>query len=383
MKKIRIALIGVSGYGKVHFAYLKQLAEEGAAEFAAAVVINPDQVPDELAVLRTLGTKVYPSADAMYAELSGKLDLVCIPTGIAFHESMTEQALANGAAVLVEKPAAGSTDAIRRMMEAERKYGHFAAVGFQHIYAREIQFIKQYLLSGRIGAVKRIVTKGLWPRADQYYHRNNWAGRLAAADGTPVLDSPVNNAFAHYLNLQLFLSGDAFGTSAHAETVEGTLYRARPEIETFDTSALRFRTANGVELLSLLTHTADRNDNPSMRIECENGSVYWKLDSTWNIRNAEGAVLNSGLVETPHMDMFRDMLRKISGETVFVCPLSIALEHTHCIEMLTKQLTPVALKKSAVRREQDGQYILDNVNEVFRDCYLNAALPQERGENWE
>ena len=71
MKKIRIALIGVSGYGKVHFNYLKQLAEQDAAEFAAAVVINPDQVPDELAILRSLGAKIYPSADAMYAELSG------------------------------------------------------------------------------------------------------------------------------------------------------------------------------------------------------------------------------------------------------------------------------------------------------------------------
>lgn len=382
MKKIRIALIGVSGYGKVHFNYLKQLAEQGAAEFAAAVVINPDQVPDELAILRTLGAKVYPSTDAMYAELSGKLDLVCLPTGIAFHESMTEQALANGANVLVEKPAAGSAAAIRRMMEAEQKYGHFVAVGFQHIYAREIQFIKQYLLSGRIGRVKRIVSMGLWPRADQYYHRNNWAGRLAAADGTPILDSPVNNAFAHYLNLQLFLSGDTFATSAHAESVEGMLCRARPEIETFDTSALRFRTANGVELLSLFTHTAGQGDNPSMRIECENGAVYWKLDSSWNIRNAEGAVLHSGIVEAPHMDMFRDMIRKIGGEPVFTCPLSLAIEHTLCIEMLTKELTPIVLKESAVRREKDGQYILDNISEVFRDCCLNAALPQERGVNW-
>lgn len=162
--KIKVALIGISGYGKVHFQHVCRLVRENRAEISAAVVINPDQVPNELAVLREMGCAIYSGTDAMFADLSGKLDLVCIPTGIAFHEPMTLQALAAGANVLVEKPAAGSTEAIDRMMEAERKSGHFVAVGFQHIYAREIQFIKQYLLSGRLGKIRSAVCRGIWPR---------------------------------------------------------------------------------------------------------------------------------------------------------------------------------------------------------------------------
>lgn len=382
MKQIKTGLIGVSGYGRTHFVNLKNLADQGRAELAAAVVINPDQVADELAVMRQLGTEIYSSADAMYENFSGKLDLVCIPTGIALHERMTEQALAYGANVLVEKPAAGSVEAVRRMMAAEKQSGKFAAVGFQHVYAREIQFIKQYLLSGRLGRVKRIAVMGIWPRNDQYYSRNNWAGILAAADGTPIRDSPVNNAFAHYLNLQLFLSGDCFDCSAHAVSVGGTLYRARESIETFDACALRFRTENGVELISLLAHVSDRNVDPVMRIECERGVVDWQVRNGWSIRSAEGSLLYSGITEQPHTDMFMDMIRKIHGEPVFTCSLAIALEHANCIEMLTEQLTPVVLRQSAHRREPDGQYIIDGLPETFERCFRENRLPEELGIFW-
>lgn len=168
MGKVRIGLIGVSGYGYNHFERIIRLVRLGVAEFSAAVVINPEEAAAQIGQLREFGTRIYSSADAMFVELRGKLDLVCIPTGIAFHEPLTVQALENGANVLVEKPAAGSVAAIRRMMEAEKKSGKFVAVGFQHIYGREIQFLKQYLLTGRIGRVESIVCKGLWPRADQY-----------------------------------------------------------------------------------------------------------------------------------------------------------------------------------------------------------------------
>ena len=91
--KVKVGLIGVSGYGRVHFRQLCALAQRGLAEIAGTVVINPDQVPNELAVLKEMGSTVFSSADDMFREMAGKLDLVCIPTGIPFHESMTVKAL--------------------------------------------------------------------------------------------------------------------------------------------------------------------------------------------------------------------------------------------------------------------------------------------------
>lgn len=382
MGKVRIGLIGVSGYGYNHFERIIRLVRLGVAEFSAAVVINPEEAAAQIGQLREFGARIYSSADAMFAELRGKLDLVCIPTGIAFHEPLTVQALENGANVLVEKPAAGSVAAIRRMMEAEKKSGKFVAVGFQHIYGREIQFLKQYLLTGRIGRVESIVCKGLWPRADQYYRRNNWAGRRAAADGTLIWDSPINNAFAHYLNLELFLAGERFGESAHAVEVEGALWRARKEIETFDTCAVRFTVSTGSRLTMLLSHATPVNLNPVIRIQCEHGTVFWNVDRGWNICSEDGAVIASGIVQPANDDMFMDVIRRISGEEQFLCSLPIAREHTNCIEMLSEKLQPVELKESVSRRESDGQYLIAGIPEVFDCCFARNRLPEEIGVVW-
>ena len=383
MKRIKVGLVGVSGYGAVHFRNWRALAEKGVIEFAAAAVINPEQVPQELAVLGRLGATVFPTAEAMFDGMKGKLDLISLPVGIAFHERLTLQALASGANVLVEKPAASSNAAVARMMAAEQQAGgRFVAVGFQQMYAREIHFIKQYLVSGRLGRIRRITCTGIWPRADQYYSRNNWAGKLVAADGTPIWDSPINNAFAHYLNLELFFAGDEFEQSAHAVSVEGALYRARKTIETFDTCTLRFRTANEVEILCLLTHASAAKVDPIIQVECENGEVYWQLNGSWNIRSGDGRLLYSGIVEPPVEDMFKDIVRKASGRQVFCCPLSVAAEHANCIEMLTTTLTPIEVTEAVTRMPENGQLLLAGVEKAFTQCMKKRCLPAELGICW-
>ena len=378
---IKVGLIGISGYSSVHFANLEPLVKKGIVELLGVVVINPEQVPEQLKKLAEMGVKVYPSTDAMYAELSGKLDLVCIPTGIALHSRMTVEALKNGANVLVEKPAAGSVEDVKKMMAAEAgANGKFVAIGFQHMYAREVQFIKQYLISGKLGKVKQIICSGIWPRNDAYYARNNWAGKLYAADGTAILDSPINNAFAHYLNMELFYAGERFEKSAHVVSVEGNLYRAR-DIETFDTCAVRFTTDSGIKIVTLLTHAGATNVNPQIEVECENGKAVWN-SSDWKIISAEGKVLHSGASEAPQPEMFMDIMNRINGNFAFTCPLAIGLEHTNCIEMMTKTITPIVVKETVSRNAEDGQYLMDNIVEVFAECQKTGKLPAEMGVVW-
>lgn len=382
--KIRVAIIGISGYGLVHFEHIRKLADQGKVELAAVVVINPDQVQKQLEILKNYNTKIYASTQEMYADFSGKLDLVCIPTGIAFHEPMTIEALRNGASVLVEKPAAGSVADIEKMQKAEKEAeGKFVAVGFQHTYARELQFIKRYLLTGRLGAIRNITVKGLWPRNDSYYHRNNWAGKIKSASGAWILDSPINNAFAHYLNIELFLAGKTFKTSATPNGIDAELYRARKEIETFDTCGVRVKTNEGATITALFTHTTQRNDNPQMRIDCEKGSIYWKVDESWNIRSASGRLLYSGIAEQPHDDMFADVIARLHDPEVFTCSLDIAKAHAICIEKLYQNFTPKQLTSASVTRtEPDGQYLLKDVEAIFEQCYQKNLLPSEAGADW-
>ena len=102
MKK-QIALIGVTGFGASHLFHLHNLAEAGLVDIAAAVVINPEQAAESLAILKTHNTRIYPDANAFFAAEAGRIDLVCLPVGIAAHESLTLTALEHGMNVLVEK----------------------------------------------------------------------------------------------------------------------------------------------------------------------------------------------------------------------------------------------------------------------------------------
>lgn len=248
MKK-KIAVIGVSGFGKNHFDHISRLVEAGLADLSAAVVRTPAKAELQLEKMRSFGTAIYPDAQSLFQAEKGKIDLVCIPTGIDTHETMTISALDSGMNVLLEKPAAASAASVERMIAARKKSaGLFVAVAFQHCYAPEIQFFKTLLTSGRLGKIIRSQAVGVWPRGDAYYNRNAWAAKRRLPDGTPVLDSPVNNAFAHYLNLLLFLNGKTVGKTAHAVAVKADLMRARPSIEMFDTCFADFKLSNGTHI---------------------------------------------------------------------------------------------------------------------------------------
>ena len=273
--------------------------------------------------------------------------------------------------MLVEKPAAGSLEAVDRMRSAEAESGCFVAVGFQHIYSREFRKIKKELVSGRLGALKSIAVMGIWPRADAYYSRNNWTGRIRTASGEQVLDSPANNAFAHYLNLPLFFAGETFECSAHPVTVEGQLYRARKSIEYFDTCGIQLKTARGVAICAYFSHASNKTHNPVIRILCENGSARIDFNTgKWGMYDGAGVVLEEGEISMPHPDMFRDVLAKVSDRSVFTCTLDIAREHTFCIEELHKRSAVQDVPEHLLSVEaENGQVVIRGLEHAFNECF--------------
>ena len=249
--------------------------------------------------------------------------------------------------------------------------------------------IRRIISSGTLGAPLRVVCTGIWPRGDAYYARNNWSARLAAPDGTPVRDSPANNAFAHYLNLSLcFASRDA-AMPAEPVTVEGALYRARPEIETFDTCMVRFGTADGVPVLLCLSHASDMVANPRIRVECERGAILWTHEGPWKVRGESGETMASGVAERPHGAMFRAVLGFAAaapaaasmgqggGLPPVLCTLPMARQQVRAIELLTETLPVTPLVHSAVRRD-DGQWLVSGLQEAFDGAWRTGELELPR-----
>lgn len=378
MEKVRIATVGASGYGRIYYEQILRLVDEGKVEFKGIVIRTPAKVPAALAILQPRGVPVFSSTEELYEACRGELDLICFPTGIQDHERMMKEALAQGLDVLVEKPVSGSIDSVRRMIKTEEQSNNWVVVGFQHMAAREIHKLKRMILKGAIGELQRVSIMGIWPRDDSYYNRNNWAGKVRS-DGEFVLDSPVNNAFAHFLNIGLFLAGDSFDKTARVRQASCELYRVRP-VELFDVCSIRFVTGKNVSVVCQFAHTADKNCDPRIEVVGSKGRAVWKYrEQAFRIETSAGAVVEERGGE-PITRMFDDLVEKYSNPETFTCSLKLAGAHSYCVSLLYKhqQIHDVS-RDFVLRTEPDGQYILENVAGFMTEAFERGVLLSELG----
>lgn len=270
---VGVVLVALGGYGEV---YLEPLLDDPRGA-GCRIVGGVDPRPRGCSRLSDLGARdipVYANLEDFYREQ--RADLAVISSPIHLHAEHTCSALAAGSHVLLEKPAAASTEDVDRMIAARDEAGKFAAVGFQWSFADSVLALKADILRGRLGRPLRARALTLWPRTEAYYGRNDWAGRKRDAAGRWILDSPVSNAMAHHLHNLLFLLGTARDKSAEPLLVEARLARAN-DIETFDTAAVRLATAGGVQILFLVSHAVADGEvsGPRFTLEFDEGTVTY------------------------------------------------------------------------------------------------------------
>lgn len=378
MNSRRCAIIGISGYGRIHLGLAREAKADGLA-IAAAVVINPHEEQENVACLRADGCSIYANYDEMMRAEAGRIDLCFIPTGIAWHTRMTVAALRAGMNVLVEKPLAASVAEVAQVQEAAAAAGRFVAVGFQDIYAATAQQVKRRILGGAIGRVTSVRLLGLWPRPASYFSRNGWAGRLRA-DGALVLDSPLNNAFAHFVNLGLFFAGREFGVSAQARNVEAVLWRTNP-IESFDTGVVRADTTDDVQLWFGVTHASLVNREPEIVIEGERGQIVWRHERECVITSTAGAPERIALPDTTftRTEMMKAVLRRLDDSGAFVCTPEIALRQTELVERVHEvgEIVPAPGGVESRPRQGGGEPMLcsPGLEEILQRSFHDRTLP--------
>ncbi len=327
----RVALIGVSGYARVHLDLLLEARERGAIQLVAAAIINPTQEEAVVTRLRALGCEVFADFRVMLAVHRGKIDLCCIPTGIAWHAPMTLAALEAGANVLLEKPLAGSMADVGMVRAAEHAASRFVAVGFQDIYSPTTSWFKQQLLDGAIGRLRSVRFTGEWPRATTYYTRNDWAGRLYA-HGTAVFDSPLNNAFAHFVHLGLWLAGPEFHVAASPVSVAAQLWRSH-DIESCDTALVHAQLSTDIELICAATHSSRDLIDPEIVIEADGGQAHWRYqhDCTLTPTGRATAVQPLPTAMENRRYMFASVLRRLHDPATLICDTASAEQHSRLI----------------------------------------------------
>jgi len=342
---LNVCLIGVSGFGNTHYEWLIDEVSRSTAKLLAATVINQDEEADKCAYMRSLGAEIFTDYTEMLAKHGKQSDICFIPTGIHLHAPMTIDGLRAGTNVFVEKPVAATIQEVRAMKTAQDQTGRFVAVGYQSMYAVDIGAMKRKIIEGALGKILAVKCRGLWPRNDAYYSRNNWAGKLKA-NGAWVLDSPFNNALAHYLNLICFLGGSSFEKSARIKSVQAELYRGN-EIESADTAAMRIVTETDLPLYFFVSHCTKKFDGPEIVVRGERGVMTWNFHNSLNIDYSDGRTesLECDDLAKIRPKIFDALARRAAGEDAFICDLNIAGTQTLCVNA-AHQATPIRTVES-------------------------------------
>ncbi len=386
MSKLHIALCGIGGYARLYTNYILDAHDD---RIIPVGVVDPyANACPRLADLQNAGIPVYDTLEELYQHQT--VDLTVITTPIHLHTSQICTALSCGSHVLCEKPLCADEGDIEILREAEKKSGKTVSIGYQWSWSEAILALKGDILSGKYGACTDMRTMVLWPRDFAYYKRGTgWAGRILAADGTPLYDSIANNATAHYLHNLLFLLGEE-GKAQMPVAVEAELYRANA-IENYDTCKVNMTMADGARLTYLASHATDGLVNPLFHLRFAEGEVCYSQNKTdlsaalapeWyedGDYNHLMALTKSG-EKIDYGNPFADELRKLKGAIALAlgetdgiaCGIEAASAHTKVINILQKQFEIQPFREELVCTNGEKAWVT-GLTEQMCACYREPA----------
>jgi len=313
MSEVGFAVVGVRNFSQSYLNHIKELEKEGQMKLTAVVITDQINNAGEVRKLRKDGIKVFDSYQSLLKKSSSFVDIIGLPVSIPTHTEMAVRGMKAGYNVLLEKPPAPTVQEIDEIIKTEKETGKFCSIGFQYIHSHTIRKIKQFILDGKLGEVKELAAKGFWPRFKSYYDRNQWAGKSIHL-GQLVLDGPIHNAFAHYLNNMLYIAGNQMNSSAEPESMRAELYRAHSYIDSDDNSCMEIKTVNGKNIYFYVTHVPEEKRDPVMEIIGSKGKITWNMYEDTQVEMKDGKMIefdNEGL--KPKKEVFRVAAQKQLG----------------------------------------------------------------------
>lgn len=384
MKTIRFGVVGIHGFSRNHISSLQTLMQQKEPARLVACVAHARELDEPFAAgLEAAGVKLVKDLDALLA-LKDELDVITIPVGIHLHVPMSIKALEAGYHVYCEKPITGAIQDGLRLAEAAARAKGRLFVGYNDMFQPATLALKHELLGRTHGAVRKITVMAAWPRYFNYFARNNWAGKLSM-NGTWVLDCPVNNACAHYLNLALYWAGAAETLSASPVKVTGELARANA-IESADTTALRVTTAEGVEIVFVASHACRTVKGPLFRIECEKALITTQRGGkdlyAWTVHRPGHEPETFGQ-EFKTAIAIGYAARALNRENVPVGTLDQALAQTRAVNgaFLSSPITtiPDSVCVEETMDNNDRLRYVPAMNAILDACLEKGLLPSETG----
>ncbi len=142
----------------------------------------------------------FPDHRALLAELHPDVVVICAPH--PFHTHLALDALAAGAHVLLEKPMAVEVAEADQIIAAAEASGRILAVNFQQRFLPAIEYARELVTSGALGALVRVLCIEPWFRTEAYYRTASWRATWKGEGGGVLL-----NQAPHTIDLLCHLAG--------------------------------------------------------------------------------------------------------------------------------------------------------------------------------
>lgn len=198
MDRVRYGLIGVGNMGTTH---LKNFME-GKVEGGTIVAVADVKEARRAFVRETYpDVKIYESGDELID--NADVDAVIIAVPHYFHPPLAIRALDRGISVICEKPAGVYTKQVKEMNAAAARSKGLFTVMFNQRTNCVYRKMREIILSGGIGEIKRvnwIITD--WYRTQFYYDSGDWRATWSGEGGGVLL-----NQCPHQLDLVQWVTG--------------------------------------------------------------------------------------------------------------------------------------------------------------------------------
>ena len=329
-----IAIIGVSGYAETLLSTLFWLNSKNTNfTITAAVSRNPERDADIIYRLKNeMSCSIYTDYKQLMHQHEGQIDLCIIPTGIQFHKEMAIAALEAKMNVFLEKPVAPTLEDVDAIIACSKSNNRFVTIGFQDVYSEVANKLKTKLLSNDLGNVKKVKLQGFWPRNTNYFKRNSWAGKIED-NKCPIYDSPVMNAFAHFINLIFFCLDE--NQKIKSLSLDTCLKFRSYDIENFDTIFAALKIGN-VQFKLLLSHATQKEMHPIIEFQCEKGTLTWEHYKAISIHEdgkpCKTIPLNNS--EGLRREMFQNVFQYLNNESGRFCSCENSRRHIELVHLL-------------------------------------------------
>jgi UDP-N-acetyl-2-amino-2-deoxyglucuronate dehydrogenase len=244
----------IIGCGRIAKRHAEQMIKHGS--LAAVCDIIPEKA-DEMAALYN-AKPYYSIEELLKSETDLSLVAICTPNGL--HACHSIKTLEAGNHVLCEKPLCIDFEDGRLMIAAAEKAGKKLFVVKQNRYNPPVEFLKDLIVSGKLGKIFSFQINCFWNRPEDYY--TDWKGSKDMDGGT------LFTQFSHFIDLLYWLVGDVTAVKTISKNF------VHPAIEFEDTGIVAFEMQSGaIGSLNYTVNSFEKNMEGSFTVFAENGTV--------------------------------------------------------------------------------------------------------------